>query len=40
MCAKQISPRGGIVQCEVKEDRVLIGGSAVKYLEGEIILRD
>jgi|TARA_B110000438_G_scaffold27556_1_gene26466 PhzF family phenazine biosynthesis protein len=40
MCAKQISPRGGIVHCELKEDRVLIGGSAVKYLEGEIILSE
>lgn len=36
MVAKQISPRGGIVHCELANDRVLISGNAVKYLEGEI----
>lgn len=34
--AKQISSRGGKVFCELKGDRVLISGSAVKYLEGMI----
>ncbi|MEM7430535.1 MAG: PhzF family phenazine biosynthesis protein [Pseudomonadota bacterium] len=34
--AKQVSQRGGEVFCELKEDRVLIGGTAVKYLEGTI----
>lgn len=36
MLAKQISPRGGVVHCELIDDRVLISGNAVKYLEGEI----
>ncbi|MGI9569838.1 MAG: PhzF family phenazine biosynthesis protein [Desulfobulbia bacterium] len=34
--AKQISSRGGEVICELKGDRVLISGSAIKYLEGSI----
>ena len=34
--AKQISSRGGEVLCELKGDRVLISGSAIKYLEGSI----
>lgn len=34
--AKQISSRGGKLFCEFKGDRVLISGSAVKYLEGMI----
>lgn len=36
MTAKQISPRGGEVHCELVGDRVLISGAAVKYLEGTI----
>lgn len=34
--AIQISPRTGKLMCEVKGDRVLIAGKAVKYLEGLI----
>jgi PhzF family phenazine biosynthesis protein len=34
--AKQISVRGGKVACEVVGERVLIFGTAVKYMEGEI----
>jgi PhzF family phenazine biosynthesis protein len=34
--AKQVSSRGGEVLCELKGDRVLISGSAIKYLEGSI----
>ncbi len=34
--ARQISPRGGELFCELKGDRVKIGGSAVLYLKGEI----
>ena len=34
--AKQISSRGGEVFCELKGDRVLISGTAIKYLEGSI----
>ena len=34
--ARQESPRGGDVRCELAGDRVLISGKAVKYLEGMI----
>lgn len=34
--AKQLSPRGGEVRCEIKGDRVLISGKATTYLEGRI----
>ncbi|MDX8397725.1 MAG: PhzF family phenazine biosynthesis protein [Mariprofundaceae bacterium] len=34
--ARQLSSRGGNVTCELQDDRVLIAGSAVKYLQGEI----
>lgn len=34
--ARQISPRGGELRCELRGDRVLIGGAAVEYLVGEI----
>lgn len=32
--AKQVSSRGGELFCELAGDRVLIAGTAVKYLEG------
>ncbi len=34
--AKQLSARGGELTCELFDDRVLISGKAVKYLEGKI----
>ena len=34
--ARQLSQRGGVLQCELQGDRVLISGRAVKYLQGEI----
>lgn len=34
--AHQLSKRGGDLFCELKEDRVLIAGNAVAYMEGEI----
>lgn len=34
--AKQVSPRGGELVCEIVDDRVLIYGKAIKYLEGKI----
>lgn len=37
--ARQISPRGGNVYCELREDRVLISGRAVKYMEGRIEIK-
>ena len=36
LLAKQISSRGGVLFCEDKNDRVLIGGKAVEYLKGKI----
>ena len=36
--ARQISRRGGNVECELAGERVLIGGRAVKYLQGQIEL--
>ena len=36
--ARQLSPRGGELFCTDGSDRVLISGSAVKYLEGEIFI--
>ena len=37
--AKQISARGGVLLCEQKDNRVLISGSAIKYLEGTIEIK-
>lgn len=34
--ARQVSERGAEIHCEVREDRVHIGGQAVKYLDGWI----
>ncbi|MCJ7802442.1 MAG: PhzF family phenazine biosynthesis protein [Candidatus Marinimicrobia bacterium] len=34
--AKQLSARGGELICELYNDRVLISGKAVKYMEGKI----
>jgi len=34
--AKQLSERGGELICELYNDRVLISGKAVKYMEGKI----
>jgi PhzF family phenazine biosynthesis protein len=36
LAARQISPRGGEIRCELRGDRVRIGGAAVEYLRGEI----
>ncbi len=36
--ARQLSARGGWLQCEVLGDRVLIGGQVVPYLTGEIVV--
>ena len=38
--ARQISRRGGELFCELAGDRVRIGGKAVLYLRGEIVLDD
>lgn len=34
--AKQLSRRGGLIDCEVSGDRVLLSGQAVTFLQGEI----
>jgi predicted PhzF superfamily epimerase YddE/YHI9 len=34
--AKQVSARGGILNCKLADDRVKIGGNAVTFLTGEI----
>lgn len=38
LVARQLSQRGGDLRCEVVEDRVLIGGEAVTYSIGNIII--
>ncbi|GGF12029.1 PhzF family phenazine biosynthesis protein [Hymenobacter cavernae] len=38
--ARQVSPRGGDLWCELRGDRVLISGHAVTYLKGEIELTE
>jgi len=40
LLARQISNRGGEVHCEMAGDRVLISGSTVEYLRGEISVGD
>jgi predicted PhzF superfamily epimerase YddE/YHI9 len=36
--ARQLSPRGGVLDCELSGDRVLLFCAAVKYMEGSIYL--
>jgi len=36
LMARQISSRGGELNCELQVDRVLIGGKVVEYMRGEI----
>ena len=36
LTAKQLSPRGGELLCELRGDRVAIAGQVVEYLRGEI----
>jgi PhzF family phenazine biosynthesis protein len=38
LTARQLSPRGGELSCVHKRDRVLIGGHAIMYSQGEILL--
>ena len=40
LSARQISKRGGELFCELKGNRVAIGGRAVKVLQGEFLLPD
>ncbi|WP_346837750.1 PhzF family phenazine biosynthesis protein [Microbulbifer sp. SAOS-129_SWC] len=36
--ARQISARGGEIECELRADRVLLRGTAVTYLRGHMVL--
>jgi PhzF family phenazine biosynthesis protein len=36
LSACQLSPRGGEIHCELRDDRILISGHASEYLHGEI----
>lgn len=38
LTAYQASKRGGILYCEMKNDKVLVSGSAVLYLQGKIFV--
>jgi len=38
LSARQLSKRKGDLICEMKKDRVLLAGQAVKFMEGEIML--
>ena len=38
LAARQVSTRGGELECEARGDRVVVAGRAVKYLEGLIQL--
>lgn len=39
LLAKQLSKRGGTIYCEMKGERVKIGGKAIHYLSGEITIQ-
>jgi predicted PhzF superfamily epimerase YddE/YHI9 len=36
LCARQLSPRGGELTCEMNGERVVIAGGVIEYLHGEI----
>ena len=38
LTAAQLSRRGGVLYCEDKGDRVIIGGKATQYLKGNIFI--
>ena len=38
LLACQCSSRGGLLKCQLLGDRVLIGGSSVRYMDGKITL--
>ena len=39
MLARQVSPRGGDIRCELQGNRVLMSGTAVTWMQGQILLR-
>lgn len=36
LCARQVSQRGGYIECELKGSRVVLSGKAIKYMDGRI----
>ena len=38
MIAMQLSKRGGVIYCSYLNDRVNMGGEAITYMQGEILL--
>ncbi len=38
LIARQVSPRGGYLKCELKGNRVLISGQAAMYMKAEILV--
>ena len=36
LSARQVSKRTGYIECELKGNRVLLSGKAVKFMEGKI----
>jgi PhzF family phenazine biosynthesis protein len=40
LLARQVSARGGRLECELRDDRVIMRGDAVTYLRGEVQLPD
>jgi predicted PhzF superfamily epimerase YddE/YHI9 len=38
LSAMQLSKRGGVLSCEDKRERIIIGGKAVLYLKGKIYI--
>lgn len=40
LSARQLSKRGGALECEQKNNRVIMGGSCVFYMKGELELPD
>ncbi len=36
LVAYQASKRGGVLRCQLQQDRVLVSGQAVMYLQGKI----
>ena len=38
LLARQLSPRGGVLECELKGDRVLMRGKSALYLQGQIFI--
>ncbi len=40
MIARQLSKRGGELYCSYLDDRVIIGGKAITYMQGELLLNN